>query len=580
MNALSPTQTLEIGTIVMGLFGGLALFLYGMDQMTDALKHIAGGGMKIILAQLTTNRFKAVFAGAFVTAVIQSSSVTTVLVVGFISAGLLTLTQSIGIILGADIGTTLTVQIIAFKVTKYGLLLIAVGFLLFFLAKRKRVQQYGTMLLGLGLLFFGMDVMSQATYPLRTYEPFIDMMKRLDTPLMGVLIATVFTGIVQSSAATIGLVIVLASQGFISLEAGIAMAFGANIGTCVTALLAAIGKPREAVQAAVVHVLFKIIGVLIWYGFIDQLAAGVRYISPAATDLEGLARVAAEAPRQIANAHTIFNVVNTALFIWFVKPLAMLMNVLVPERPMTKSKQVQPKYLDTALLETPELALDRVRLELNRLGQYALLMVQDALPTVCTGNEDDLEELAELDDNVDILYGAIVTYLGQLSQMDLLSQNSHQLSRYMTIANHLENIGDMVETNLVEAGSERIKYNVEMSETTREILMALHEQVVWSIENALAALNQSDTDLAEEVMAAKLTINRLADDAERHLTNRLIADEPNRLQTFGVETEIIEYLKRVYYFAKRIAKVVADEDTIDTIDRPMLTEISATAFMD
>ncbi len=353
MNALSPTQTLEIGTIVMGLFGGLALFLYGMDQMTDALKHIAGGGMKIILAQLTTNRFKAVFAGAFVTAVIQSSSVTTVLVVGFISAGLLTLTQSIGIILGADIGTTLTVQIIAFKVTKYGLLLIAVGFLLFFLAKRKRVQQYGTMLLGLGLLFFGMDVMSQATYPLRTYEPFIDMMKRLDTPLMGVLIATVFTGIVQSSAATIGLVIVLASQGFISLEAGIAMAFGANIGTCVTALLAAIGKPREAVQAAVVHVLFKIIGVLIWYGFIDQLAAGVRYISPAATDLEGLARVAAEAPRQIANAHTIFNVVNTALFIWFVKPLAMLMNVLVPERPMTKSKQVQPKYLDTALLETP-----------------------------------------------------------------------------------------------------------------------------------------------------------------------------------------------------------------------------------
>jgi phosphate:Na+ symporter len=580
MNALSPTQTLEIGTIVMGLFGGLALFLYGMDQMTDALKHIAGGGMKIILAQLTTNRFKAVFAGAFVTAVIQSSSVTTVLVVGFISAGLLTLTQSIGIILGADIGTTLTVQIIAFKVTKYGLLLIAVGFLLFFLAKRKRVQQYGTMLLGLGLLFFGMDVMSQATYPLRTYEPFIDMMKRLDTPLMGVLIATVFTGIVQSSAATIGLVIVLASQGFISLEAGIAMAFGANIGTCVTALLAAIGKPREAVQAAVVHVLFKIIGVLIWYGFIDQLAAGVRYISPAATDLEGLARVAAEAPRQIANAHTIFNVVNTALFIWFVKPLAMLMNVLVPERPMTKSKQVQPKYLDTALLETPELALDRVRLELNRLGQYALLMVQDALPTVCTGNEDDLEELAELDDNVDILYGAIVTYLGQLSQMDLLSQNSHQLSRYMTIANHLENIGDMVETNLVEAGSERIKYNVEMSETTREILMALHEQVVWSIENALAALSQSDTNLAEEVMAAKLTINRLADDAERHLANRLIADEPNRLQTFGVETEIIEYLKRVYYFAKRIAKVVADEDTIETIDRPMLTEISASGFMD
>jgi len=212
------------------------------------------------------------------------------------------------------------------------------------------------------------------------------------------------------------------------------------------------------------------------------------------------------------------------------------------------------------------------------LGQYALLMVKGALDTVCTGNEDDLEELAAMDDNVDALYGAIVTYLGRLSQMDLLSHNSQQLSQYMNVANQLENIGDMVETNLVEAGSERIKYNVEMSGTTQEVLSALHERVVWSIENALTALNRGDTDLAEEVMAAKLTINRLADDAEAHLANRLIADEPNRLRTFGVETEIIEYMKRVYYFAKRIAKVVADEDTVyRQVD---IREISAPTLVD
>jgi len=578
MNALNPTQTLEVGTIAMGLLGGLALFLYGMDQMTDALKHIAGSGLKTLLAQLTTNRLKGVFTGAFVTAVIQSSSVTTVMVVGFIAAGLMTLQQSIGIILGADIGTTITAQIVAFKVTKIALLLVAVGFAFIFLGRRKRTQQYGTMLMGLGLIFYGMEVMSQSTHPLRSYQPFVDLMRNLDTPLWGVLIGTIFTGVVQSSSATMGIIIVLASQGFVTLEAGIALAFGANIGTCITALLAAIGQPREAVQAALVHVLFKVIGVIIWYGFIDQLAMVVRYVSPVAADLEGMARVAAETPRQIANAHTIFNVANTILFIWFVKPLAVLMNILVPERPMVISKKVHPKYLDMGLLETPDLALERVRLELSRLGQYALLMVKGALDTVCTGNEDDLEELAAMDDNVDALYGAIVTYLGRLSQMDLLSHNSQQLSQYMNVANQLENIGDMVETNLVEAGSERIKYNVEMSGTTQEVLSALHERVVWSIENALTALNRGDTDLAEEVMAAKLTINRLADDAEAHLANRLIADEPNRLRTFGVETEIIEYMKRVYYFAKRIAKVVADEDTVyRQVD---IREISAPTLVD
>ena len=262
--------------------------------------------MKNILARLTMNRFSGVFAGAFITSIIQSSSVTTVLVVGFISAGLMTLSQSIGVILGADIGTTITAQIIAFKVTKYALALIAIGFALNFLGKRNSVKQTGAMLMGLGLIFFGMELMSNATRPLRTYEPFITMMTQMANPFWGILIGTVFTGLIQSSSATIGIVIVLASQGFISLEAGIALAFGANIGTCVTALLAAIGKPREAIQAAWVHVLFKVIGVLLWLAFIPQLAQFVRFISPEAEGLSGIARLGAETPRQIANAHTVF----------------------------------------------------------------------------------------------------------------------------------------------------------------------------------------------------------------------------------------------------------------------------------
>ncbi len=562
MNVDSALNLLEIVTIIVGLLGGLALFLVGLRQMTDALKIVTGDRLRRLLARLTTNRFKAVLTGIFVTGVIQSSSVTTVLVVGFVSAGLLTLTQSIGIIMGAEIGTTLTVQIIAFKVTQFALILIFVGFLLLFLGRHKKVQQYGYVVIGIGLIFLGMNQMSEATQPLQSYQPFIDLMQRMDDPVLAILVGTAFTALIQSSAAAIGVVIVLASQGFITLEAGIALTFGANIGTALKTILAAIGRPAEAVQAALVHVLFNVVGVLLWFGFIDQLAALVRWLSPQAPQLAGAARLAVETPRQIANAHTIFNVANTFIFIWFVGPLAWLVRRMVPERLAAKPARLQPKYLDENLLQTPELALDRVRLELGRLGEYAARMVQVALPTIFEGDETELEQLASMDEDVDSLHGAIVLYLGRLSRQGMLGRQSDQLSDYMAVANHLENIGDMVETNLVDAGSARLNRNVQMSQVTQAVLAELHHKVCWAVEGAVKALVDSDQHLAEAVMAAKLEINQLALAAENHLTQRLIAAEPNRLATFRIESEIIEYLKRVYYFAKRMAKIVAEADLV------------------
>jgi phosphate:Na+ symporter len=290
--------------------------------------------MKGILAKLTVNRFMGVGTGALVTAVIQSSSVTTVLVVGFISAGLMSLSQSVGVIMGANIGTTITAQIVAFKITKAALGMIAVGFAMLFIAKNDRTKHYGEMLMGLGMVFFGMHVMSEAMEPLRSYQPFLDLMKTMDNPLVGVLIATAFTALIQSSSASTGIVIVMASQGFISLQAGIALAFGANIGTCATALLAVIGKPREAVRAALVHLFFNVCGVLIWLPFIGFIANLVTAISPSYPDLSGAARLAAETPRQIANAHTFFNVANTLIFIWFTTQIARLVEWLVPDKPL------------------------------------------------------------------------------------------------------------------------------------------------------------------------------------------------------------------------------------------------------
>ncbi len=560
---MDTTDTLEVGTIAIGLFGGLALFLFGMEQMTDAMKSVAGAGMKSLLTRLTTNRFKAIFTGAFVTAIIQSSSVTTVLVVGFVTAGLLTLSQGIAITLGADIGTTITAQIVALKVTQYALLLVGIGFVMFFVFKQEKVQQYGLMVMGLGVLFLGMDIMSEATHPLRTYQPFIDLMQRMSNPFLGILIGAIFTALIQSSSAMMGIIIVLAAQGFIPLEAGIALALGANIGTTVTAMLAAIGKPPAAVQTAVAHLLFKVIGVIIWFPFIAQLAWAVRAVSPAAApELTGMAKVAAEAPRQIANAHTIFNVFNTLLFIGFIDPFARFLQRLIPEKPVSKEEYIQPKYLDTMLLSTPDLALDRVRLELGRLGVYTLRMVRQALSAVTNGTQEDLTALAKMDDDVDALHGAIVTYLGRLSQEDLLQAQTETLSKYMAVANYIESIGDIVETNLVEAGYRREEQNLQISTATQQVLQYLHRRVFWAVEAALEALRSSDRHLAEEVMAAKGEINQLVYEAETHLTQRLTAAGPNRLATFRIETEIVEYLKRVYYFAKRIAKTTDDSDLV------------------
>jgi phosphate:Na+ symporter len=418
----------------MKLLGGLALFLYGMEQMADALKAVAGERMKTILAKLTTNRFMGAGTGAFVTAIIQSSSVTTVLVVGFITAGLMSMSQSIGVIMGANIGTTITAQIVAFKVTKFALLMVAGGFGMLFFSKQEKIKQYGGMLMGLGLVFFGMSVMSDAMSPLRSYQPFLDMMTRMENPFIGILVAAGFTALIQSSSATTGIVIVMATQGFITLEAGIALAFGANVGTCVTAMLASIGKPREAVRAAVVHVLFNVFGVLLWLGVIPYLAEFVAWFSPAHPELSGTDRLAAEAPRQIANAHTVFNIANTFIFIGFTSQFARLVEWLVPDKPVAEVIITEPKYLDEELLETPSLALDRARLEIGHMGDRVKVMLQDIMPAIIKGDRTQLRNIAKVDDEVDILHGHIVTYLGHISQKALTEEQTGTLVNLMAAA--------------------------------------------------------------------------------------------------------------------------------------------------
>ena len=553
-------QPLDLFPLFMGLLGGLALFLYGLELLSDALKAVAGGRMKDILSRLTTNRYTAVLTGAFVTAVVQSSSVTTVLVVGFVTANLMTMAQSIGVVMGANIGTTVTAQIIAFNIAEYSLLMVALGFAVFFLGRKERIRKQGLAVLGLGLVFFGMGIMGEAMTPLRDYPPFVTAMGRMESLGLGIFAGALFTALIQSSAATAGVVIVLSAQGLLTLPAGIALVLGANVGTCITALLASMGKPREAFRVAVVHVLFNLLGVLIWLKFIGNLADLVVWMTPEASGLTGLEKVAAETPRQIANAHTVFNVANTLLFLPLVGLLGRLVCWLVPDLPPSEEDPSRPRYLDPELLQTPSLAVDRARLEILNMGDRVRSMYVRVLPAIFHGEREELLAIRAMDEAVDLLHGHIITYLGQLSRGGMGEDEARELITLMEGVNDLENIGDVIETNLVTQGLGRLEDGIRISDATQEVLAGFHRTVQKALDLSLQAVSQQNREAAQAVVEMKEAVNALAESATLHEAQRLVADEPRRLEAYSLETDILKNQKRVYYFAKRMAKGVLREE--------------------
>ena len=556
-------EELSWGGMLMGSLGGLALFLFGMERMTDALKAAAGKRLQTVLARLTSNRFSGALVGALVTAVIQSSSVTTVLVVGFVSSGLMSLSQSIGVILGANIGSTITAQIIAFKVSRFALLFVAVGFAAMALSRKEYVRHYGGMMFGLGLVFFGMAIMSDSMTPLRDYQPFLDLMVGMRNPLLGILVGALFTALIQSSAATTGIVIVLASQGFMSLNGGIAIALGANIGTCVTALLASIGKPRPAIRAAAVHVLFNLVGVLLWVGFIDHLATMAVAFSPHYPDSEGLARLAAESPRQIANANTLFNLVNTLLFIGFTPFLGRLVVWLFPDRPEHLERSIAtPKFLDEQLLDTPSAALNLVRLEVGQLGEHVLQMMSMTQTALDRQSEDLFREIEKSDDAADILHAAIIEYLNKIGKRPLTEELSLEYFRLVQSVGTLESIGDLIETDLSRAGLDIARHQLAPSETMQDCLRRLQSWVFSALESAVRAVVDNDQSAAQDVLALRKTVNEVVENAFRKQATSLARSEHGHLETLQIEFELTNKLKQIYSLCKRIARLYVPREVV------------------
>lgn len=553
--AQSQGDSIDMLQLAMGLFGGLALFLAGLDLLSDGLKMAAGDTLKTLLSKMTTNRFLGAITGAFVTAVLNSSSVTTVLVVSFITAGVMTLAQSVGVIMGANIGSTMTAQLLAFNITAYALLPVAIGFFMTFIAKREKVKHIGMMLMGIGLVFYGMGVMSTAMTPLRTYEPFMVFLKSMERPLLGILAGALFTGLVQSSAATVGIAIAMATEGLLSLEAGIALALGANIGTCVTALLAAMGKPVEAVRAAIVHVLFNIVGVLIWLPFIGLLADLATAISPVKEGLEGVAKLASIVPRQIANANTLFNIINTILFISFTGVFARLAVKLYPDKTKKAGVIIEPKYLDDAAVEVPAIAFEQVRQELGRMGEIACDMLRQLPDAMLEKSKGHIDRIVQLDDKVDILEAAIFKFLGKIRKQPLTEEESKTHQDLMSATVTLENLADLVETEISGLLKKFMEKERAVSETTQKNFKELYQEVYHSVELAIQSIQHNDQQAAVEVVNKKEHISELIENLMARKAAALERDQAVELETARIEISLIEKMSRSYTLARRIAKI-------------------------
>ncbi len=558
MEHTSQSNTPDWLQINLGLFGGLALFLAGLQLLSEGMKKAAGEAMTTVLGKLTTNRFMGAITGAFVTGILNSSTVTTLLVVSFISGGMMTLAQSVGVIMGANIGSTVTAQLLAFNLSAYSLGPVAIGFFMLFTAKSDKVKYYGMMIMGLGLVFYGMGLMSEAMTPLRDYEPFIEILKNLERPIAGIIAGAVFTAIVQSSAATVGIAIAMASEGLLGLSAGISLALGANIGTAVTTAIMGVlsSKSVDAVRASVVHVSFNVIGVLIWLPFITLLADIAIGLSPTSPELEGMARAASEIPRQIANANTFFNIINTVIFIGFTTWFARMAEWLIKDKAPTKGVIIEPKYLDKNLLITPAIALQQVRLELARMGNISMEMLRDIVPALKDRNMVRMLEISRRYDEVSILEVEILKYLALLRQNTLTEKESMEFQAIMMAVDNFESLATVIENDLLIIAEKVVKLDANSSKQTRDMMGNVYHLVLSSVEHTVQAVKNKDEVAAESTLMLKDPIREQSELILNRKAERLATSDQDYIALIRLEMSFVEKMRHIYSLSRRISKAV------------------------
>lgn len=539
--------------IIIGLFGGLGMFLYGMEMMSDGMKMTAGNSMRAILKKLTSNRFIAVFVGAFITMIIQSSSATTVMLVSFVNSGLLNFVQALGVILGSNIGSTVTAQIVAFKVTDYALLLIAVGSIMTLFSKKDSAKHIGFVILGFGLLFYGMKVMSDTMKPLRTDPTFNVILTSFENPFLGIIAGAVFTALIQSSSATTGIVITLASSGSITLEAGIPLILGANIGTCITALLAGLKATRDAKRVAIGHVLFNVIGVLVFCFWIPTFA-----------DL--VAQTTDNVPRQIANAHTIFNIVSTMLFIPFAPFISRTIIRYFPDKEKLRNIE-KPAILnlDEKVLSYPTAAINNAQAEISGVVGLTERVVGSLVSPFITDKDQSDVENPELNlitglhqrlEKIKYLNENISNYLIKISQQDLTSHQSREVFALVSATNYLNSINDTVKVKFENLIGKKESLDEGFSDAGQEEILVYHAKLLKQIKRLNKYFAKYDRAKATKIMKKGKKYKDLEEKYRLEHFKRVSGNVSVSVATHQLHVELMDMLKQINTFIELIASTL------------------------
>lgn len=539
-------------SIAIGLLGGLGLFLYGMTIMGDGLQKSAGDKMKRIIEVLTNNRIMAVVVGALVTMIIQSSSATTVMVVGFVNAGIMTLTQAAGVIMGANIGTTVTAQIASLNLDAIAPIAVGIGVGIWLFTKNKRIKSMAEVLLGFGILFIGMNLMKNAVGPLNEYSGFRELLLAFGSgtfidSLMGIFTGFLITAIIQSSSATTGVLIALASGGLLPIEAAMPIVFGTNIGTCVTAMISSIGANRTAKRAAFIHLIFNVIGTILFMIFFKNLTVYlVKMLSPN------------DAARQLANAHTLFNLLNTIILLPFANFLVILSTKVIKIKEYEKTEPIGIKYLDERMLETPSIAIVQVLKEIWNMGHSTLESYRTAMNAFFEQNEKLVQETFRIEQVINDMEREIAEYLVKLSNTPLSAKQHELVDQLFNTINDIERVGDHAE-NLAELVMYSIENRLVFSDIAVEELRTMHERVMKSYSQAIEALKTGDINMARRVIEREGEID--------HIEKSLRASHITRLNkqlcspSSGVIfLDMISNLERIGDHAAKVAFAVIDAE--------------------
>ena len=549
----------EIMTTVFGLAGGLAMFLFGMNSMSDALQKAAGERMKQILSFLTKNPIMGALAGALVTAVLQSSSATTVMVIGFVSAGLMTLPQGISVIFGANIGTTMTAQLMAFKISDYIYPIIFIGFLVYFIAKSEKAKNIGMVIFSFGLLFEGIEIMGSVMKPLAGSAVFTDLMGRVsEIPALGVVLGAVMTLVVQSSSATIAVLQNFASQpaadgvtSVIGLAGAIPILLGDNIGTTITALLASIGQSKAAKRTAISHSIFNITGSIVFACLIRPFAAFITYISPSGNEVDVIAR-------QIANAHTCFNIVCTLIWLPLLPVMVKLVTTIIPGKDKLPQTDCKPKFLDEKLLDQPVAAMYLLSQEIGHCADMASDMLNTAKAAL-HGKAEDFHNYEVESNQVRNLRNDISDYTAKLLSSGVLTESqSEQTAGLLYVSNNIDRMTEYSQ-RVTQTVQQVYQSGRKLSASAEQELNECYDTAHDLFDRAVDSVRYGDADMAQRVLADKKKLRK----AQKRFNKAHMA----RVKAGKCESNLTADFSAILYGLERMVdnSVNIAEETLDSI---------------